>query len=95
MPLHASVMQQIGGGRVPREQENSALGDQPTNLDCRFDSVYTRHNDVAEQDVRSPLPGFFDGLMTVVDRFGLKSHLPEDDGEQIRDGVLVVGNENL
>lgn len=94
MSLSASFFEQIGGGGLSGEEQDLASGEELANANCRLNPVHVRHDDVADDKLRS---GFFCPIHCGgprINRRGIEAVLVEDDGKRIRDNAFIIDDEN-
>src|SRR5258707_8078707 len=77
--LGASLFQQVRGGSLAREQQDLAAGKDFADSNRRLNAIHVRHDDVADNQVRTAIAGAFHRGGAGINRGSVKSILVQDD----------------
>gem|GEM_PF-6945839 len=95
MTLSTGFFEQVGGGSLAGKKKNFTFWKQFADFNGSFDASDTAHDDIANQHVRLPFGGNFNGLFAAVNSASIKTASVEDDGQSIRDHLLVICDQHF
>src|SRR5215475_14733249 len=90
MSLGTGLFQQVSGSCLAGEEQDLAAGKNLANTNCGLDAVHIRHNDIADDQVRTAFTRAVDCGGSRVDGRSIESVLIQNDRQSIGDHPLIV-----